>query len=65
MARRIADCLENHLHEFGWDPYRYPSGEHKGVHAEFADDGSTIFLFTSLGGPTFRLEIVQEPLLRV
>jgi len=31
LARRIADCLEAHLHEYGWEPYRYPSGEHKGI----------------------------------
>lgn len=31
LARRIADCLEKYLHEFGFEPYRYPSGEHKGV----------------------------------
>ena len=32
LTRRIADCLEEHLHEYGWEPYRYPNGEHKGVH---------------------------------
>ena len=31
MGARIADCLEEHLHEYRWEPYRYPSGEHKGV----------------------------------
>jgi hypothetical protein len=34
LTRRIADCLEQHLHEHGWQPYRYPSGEHKGVEVE-------------------------------
>lgn len=31
MARRIADCLEAHLPAFGFEPYRYPSGENKSV----------------------------------
>lgn len=31
MARVITNCLEQHLHEYGWEPYRYPSGKHKGV----------------------------------
>lgn len=34
MVRRIYDCLEKHLHRTPgppWNPYRYPSGEHKGI----------------------------------
>ncbi len=31
LLRRVADCLEGHLHEYGWEPFRYSSGEHKGL----------------------------------
>lgn len=31
LTRRIADCLEQHLPDMGFDPYRYPSGENKSV----------------------------------
>jgi len=31
LTRRIADCIEAHLPEFGFEPYRYPSGENKSI----------------------------------
>ena len=31
LVRRIADCLESHLPDYGFNPYRYPSGENKSV----------------------------------
>ena len=31
MTRRIADCLEQHLGDYGFPPYRYPSGENKSI----------------------------------
>lgn len=55
LARRVADCLEEHLHEYGWKPYRYrpssahPEGEHKGIHAEYHIDYSTIDLIGADG----------------
>lgn len=47
MARRIFDCLEEHLHEVPgptWKPYRYPSGEHKGIIMDIRDDESRLIL---------------------
>ena len=32
LTRRIADCLEQHLPTFGFEPFRYPSGENKSIH---------------------------------
>lgn len=59
MARRIADCLEEHLHEYGWEPYRYPSGEHKGVEAIFHARSSDIRLI-SADQSQFMVEVREE-----
>lgn len=54
LARRIADCLEARLPEYGFEPYRYPSGENKSV--DLTREG-TVRLYDAEGRSwTLRLE---------
>lgn len=58
IARQIADCLEDNLHKYGWDPYRHPNGEHKGVGLTVREDHSRVHLYTApCGSPMFELTI--------
>ncbi len=60
MARMIADCLEQHLHEYGWEPYRYPSGEHKGVDfGARATNGNSDIALYSKNGDVFWFEVAK------
>jgi hypothetical protein len=52
IARAVADCLQAHLHEYGWEPFRYPSGEHKGVDAQFHCCYSDVTLIGADGSMT-------------
>jgi len=69
LTRRIADCLEAHLPEFGFEPYRYPSGENKSIdmlrageiQLYDANGGSWVLtLSTSPGSPTHPTTTDQE-----
>jgi hypothetical protein len=53
LVRRIADCLEQHLPDYGFDPARYPSGENKSIDLR-RDQTITI---SDATGHTWRLDI--------
>lgn len=63
MAARIADCLEEHLHEIPqggglqWEPYGYPSGEHKGVSLDRAT--ATVYLLGA-DGDRFEVRVSED-----
>lgn len=59
VARRVADCLETHLREFGWEPYCYPSGEQKDVDASYHVGYSEVHLMNA-DGSSFVLTISQR-----
>lgn len=59
IARRIADCLEQHLEEYGVELYRYPSGEIKGV--DFSTYAGYSEVTVNLkDGPLFALTVVER-----
>lgn len=55
LARRVADCLEGHLPDYGFAPYIYPSGENKSVIVR-ADTPGIVNLFDD-SGRSWRLEV--------
>jgi hypothetical protein len=61
MARAIADCLEQHLEEYDIMLYRYPSGEIKGVEAEFLPGHSRISVYPQgVGSGLFEILVLTK-----
>ena len=60
VARRVADCLEQYLEEYGLELYRYPSGEMKGVQLSIYSGYSEIAILPTDNGPSCSLIVVER-----